>query len=122
MTNPARIHLISEIPEPAAYFANDRTRCAERNEKSAYGAQSMSIRMGCNQSTHSERDVDEPFAKSEPGPVRPSGTSAVFVGFNLPAAELLVQPPAVRAVAHLEVGEPYCQDGDQGSVHSYADP
>ena len=35
MTNPAMIHLISEIPEPAAYFANERTRCAATNEKPA---------------------------------------------------------------------------------------
>ena len=37
MTNPAMMHLISEIPEPAAYFAKDRTRCAATNEKAAYG-------------------------------------------------------------------------------------
>ena len=36
MTNPAMMHLISEIPEPAAYFAKDRTRCAATNEKAAY--------------------------------------------------------------------------------------
>lgn len=32
MTKPARIHLISEIPEPAAYFATFLTRCAATNE------------------------------------------------------------------------------------------
>ena len=37
MTNPAMMHLISEIPEPAAYFAKDRTRCAATKEKAAYG-------------------------------------------------------------------------------------
>ena len=26
MTKPARMHLISEIPDPAAYLAKDRTR------------------------------------------------------------------------------------------------
>jgi hypothetical protein len=29
MTNPAIIHLISEIPDPAAYGANDLTKLAE---------------------------------------------------------------------------------------------
>jgi hypothetical protein len=33
MTKPARIHLISEIPEPAAYFAKERTRCEAMKEK-----------------------------------------------------------------------------------------
>ena len=30
--NPAKIHLISDIPDPAAYFASDLTRCAAMNE------------------------------------------------------------------------------------------
>lgn len=36
ITNPARIHLISEIPEPAAYLARFLTRCAAINEKEDY--------------------------------------------------------------------------------------
>lgn len=36
MIKPARIHLISDIPEPAAYFARVLTRCAARKEKIAY--------------------------------------------------------------------------------------
>jgi hypothetical protein len=35
MMNPARIHLISDIPEPAAYFAKDRTKWAAVNENIA---------------------------------------------------------------------------------------
>jgi hypothetical protein len=34
MTNPAIIHFISEMPEPAAYGANDLTRVAAVREKS----------------------------------------------------------------------------------------
>jgi hypothetical protein len=30
--NPAKMHFISEIPDPAAYFANDRTRWAAIKE------------------------------------------------------------------------------------------
>ena len=36
ITNPANIHLISDIPDPAAYFANDRTRWAAVNESIPY--------------------------------------------------------------------------------------
>lgn len=35
MMNPPRMHLISEIPDPAAYGANDLTSDAEENENSA---------------------------------------------------------------------------------------
>ena len=37
MMNPAMIHLISEIPEPAAYGANDFTRIADVNAKRTCG-------------------------------------------------------------------------------------
>ena len=33
MTNPDNIHLISEMPEPAAYFAKERTRWEATKEK-----------------------------------------------------------------------------------------
>ena len=36
MTKPARMHFISEIPEPAAYRAKDRTRYAAVKENMAY--------------------------------------------------------------------------------------
>ena len=36
MTNPARIHLISEMPDPAAYLAKERTKWAAMNENMAY--------------------------------------------------------------------------------------
>lgn len=36
MTKPARMHFISEIPEPAAYFANDLTRWEAMNENAVY--------------------------------------------------------------------------------------
>jgi hypothetical protein len=36
MTNPARMHFISEIPEPAAYRANEHTRYAAVKENMAY--------------------------------------------------------------------------------------
>jgi hypothetical protein len=35
ITKPARMHFISDIPDPAAYFANERTRCAAMKENNA---------------------------------------------------------------------------------------
>ena len=35
MMNPAKMHFISDIPEPAAYFARERTRWAAVNENMA---------------------------------------------------------------------------------------
>ena len=37
MINPARIHLISEIPDPAAYLAMERTRWAAVKENVVWG-------------------------------------------------------------------------------------
>lgn len=34
--NPARIHFISDMPEPAAYFAKDFTKCAAIKENMAF--------------------------------------------------------------------------------------
>jgi hypothetical protein len=36
MINPDSMHLISEIPEPAAYFAKDRTRLEATKENAAF--------------------------------------------------------------------------------------
>jgi hypothetical protein len=33
ITNPAKMHLISDMPDPAAYFARDRTRCDAINAR-----------------------------------------------------------------------------------------
>lgn len=44
ITNPAIIHFISEMPEPAAYGANDLTRLAATNANSTYRGQLQSFR------------------------------------------------------------------------------
>jgi hypothetical protein len=41
MTKPAMIHLISEIPEPAAYGANALTRLAAVKAKRVYNSCSV---------------------------------------------------------------------------------
>ena len=42
MTNPEMIHLISEIPEPAAYLAKDWTRRAATKDNAAFGVDFVS--------------------------------------------------------------------------------
>ena len=43
----------------------------------------------------------------------PRFTGILIIVFYLPTAELLVQPPAVRAVPGLDVREPLGNDGDE---------
>ena len=45
MTKPAMIHLISEMPDPAAYGANDLTSLAEVNANIVYAEVSCLIRV-----------------------------------------------------------------------------
>lgn len=47
ITNPANIHLISDIPDPAAYFAKDRTRRAAMNENIPYERKNLSSTQVC---------------------------------------------------------------------------
>ena len=48
----------------------------------------------------------------------PSIACAVVVDLQLPAAELLIQPPAVRAISHLHIREPFRDYGDERCVDS----
>jgi len=50
----------------------------------------------------------------------PGIASAVLVAVQFPTAELLIEPPAVRAVSHLDVREPLRDDGDDRGVDSDA--
>lgn len=45
MMKPPRMHLISEIPDPAAYGANARTRNAAEKEKKAWKGVSATRRL-----------------------------------------------------------------------------
>ena len=40
---------------------------------------------------------------------------------NLPAAELLVQPPPVRAVPHLDVRQPFGRNGYERGIETNGD-
>ena len=50
----------------------------------------------------------------------PGVTSLAFC-INFPTTKLLVQPPAVVAVPHLEVGKPLGYDRYEGCIHANTD-
>lgn len=112
------MHLISEIPDPAAYFASCFTRCAATNEKSACPGLSIRVITGKEGGTYSEEHVYSPPRGHDIAPLVPGLAGVLVAALDLPAAELLVQPPAVRAVAHLDVRQPFRHNGDEGSVEA----
>lgn len=128
MTKPAMIHFISEIPEPAAYGAISLTRRAATNENDAYSPlpnQSSPdtqtvwlawVGRGIER-THSENNIYDPSRRSDRAP-RPPRSAALTI--NLPAAELLVKPPPIRAVPHLDIRQPLGDDRDESGVHADA--
>lgn len=61
--------------------------------------------------TYSKHHEDDPSRKGHRTP-RPPGVTAIhLLPFDLPAAELFVQPPPIRTVAQLDVRKPFCYDG-----------
>jgi len=50
----------------------------------------------------------------------PRVAPAVFISVQLPAAELPIEPPAIRAVPHLDVRQPLGDDRDDRGVDSNA--
>ena len=50
----------------------------------------------------------------------PRVASVFVIVFNFPAAKLLIQPPAIVTIAHLNIREPFGDDGDEGSRNTYA--
>ena len=70
--------------------------------------------------THRKEHVYEPARQRHVAPKVPRFASAILVAIQLPTAELLVQPPAVGAVAHLDIREPLRDYRDDRSVDSDA--
>ena len=118
MTKPDNIHLISEMPEPAAYFAKERTRCEATKENVAFMLRNQHVAVVEKFTTHSEKHIYEPPRYSHRTPQMPGITCAVVVDLKLPAAEPLVQPPAIRAISHLHIREPFRDYGDERGVDS----
>lgn len=68
--------------------------------------------------TYSEEHVYSPPRGHDIAPLVPGLAGVLVAALDLPAAELLVQPPAVRAVAHLDVREPFRHNRDEGSIEA----
>lgn len=47
--------------------------------------------------------------------------TGIIITFDLPATKLLVEPPAIVAIPHFEIREPFGDDGNQCSVETYTD-
>ncbi len=106
MTNPARMHLISEIPDPAAYFAKVFTRCAATNANTPCNESLIHVKRLLNH-TYGKYDKYCPLRGTHTAPTMPRIASVLVVVLNFPAAKLLVKPPSVGTVAHLDVREPF---------------
>jgi hypothetical protein len=105
ITKPANIHLISEIPEPAAYFASDRTKWAATKENMAcVRAVVRCAQQGkrCKR-THRKYYIDKPPRDTNGTPGMPGFAPVRVLAVYFPAAELLVEPPPVVAIPHLDV-------------------
>ena|SRR5579863_1260653 len=55
-------------------------------------------------------------------PQVPRITPALLVAVQFPTAKLLIEPPAIRAVSHLDVRQPFGDDRDHRSVDTNATP
>ena len=96
ITKPARIHLISEMPEPAAYLARDRTRWEATNEKphcisevNANRTQRQQLSIW-SEITHGKQHEDHPACQCYMTPGMPWITAIYFFSFYFPTTELLV--------------------------------
>ena len=69
---------------------------------------------------YSNNDIDRPSKDSIVAPIVPRVTGLAF-RVDFPTTELLVQPPAIIAVPHLEVGKPLGYDGYEGCIYPDAD-
>ena len=135
------MHLISLMPDPAAYGANDLTRNAhvkaKRPCRDESASQSQAVRVNDTRPllapsraagrddedgsdlrtdwTYRERDIDEPL---DACPTRPGDPVLAQALLDLPAAELAVEPPPLPAVPELEVRQPGRHDRHEGRVEA----
>lgn len=122
MTNPAMIHLISDIPEPAAYFANESTRCADTRENNIYQKSCDEVPVNVGDPTHRKQHIYQVPARPVRAPCMPSRTCTLLLTVYFPAAKLLVQPPPVEAVTHLQVRKPFRNNGNERGVQADTNP
>lgn len=113
------MHLISEMPDPAAYFANDLTRWEAINENPVYGDKYYFSKDARENGTHGEEHKNNPSRKHDMAPTVPCVAPVDFLAFDLPTTKLLIQPPSVRAVSHSDITQPFADDGDDSRVKTY---
>lgn len=98
ITKPAMMHLISEIPEPAAYGANDLTKVAEMKAKRIYlkSVQSSTCTLGA---TYRKEEIYDVVQEPKWRPVFPFRTPTL----SAPAAELLIQVESSSTIPQLDI-------------------
>lgn len=73
-------------------------------------------------SAYSKNHVNDPFPNREGSPRPPRNTRAVGIRIDFPAAELLVEPPSILAVTHLQIREPFCHHCNERSINANGNP
>ena len=79
MTKPATMHLISDIPDPAAYGAKDFTRNADTNASAVYNLSVSMSWVQHGEQTYRNANVDKVIEGLEPRPSMPLGTICAIV-------------------------------------------
>jgi hypothetical protein len=116
MTNPAMMHLISEMPEPAAYGAKDLTSVAAVNAKKVYRDSVYKNEgiMAQFSLTYRRQYVYYIIRGLKSSPPLPLWTPVILT----PTAEVLVEVKRRCAVAYLHIGEPFCDDVEKCGVEA----
>lgn len=70
--------------------------------------------------TYRKQDKDNPTGEGNGAPCIPQITTVDFLALHLPATELLIEPPSVGTVSHLDVREPFAHDRYYGCIDSNA--
>ena len=78
--------------------------------------------MGTDGIAYRKQHVYEPARYRHRAPQVPRITPAVLVAVQFPTAKLLIEPPAIGAVSHLDVRQPLGDDRDDRSVDTDAAP
>lgn len=122
MTKPAIMHLISEIPEPAAYGAKDLTRVAATKAKKVC-QMLVSLYAGGWLESYTKDKVEKVVHGFEAGPSVPLRATFHIVSLDLilirarqltillsPAAKVLVQVEPRFAVPDFSISQPLGDD------------
>lgn len=99
MTKPAMMHFISEIPEPAAYGANDLTKVADMKAKRIYHLKSVQSSRCTKDATYRKEEIYDIVQEPKRRPVFPFRTTTL----STPAAELLIQVEPSSTIPQLNI-------------------